>query len=80
MARQRVGTAGLVRPDPQAALLDAMTDDEVLDALGPSWEHIKGRLPARADLVTSMADETAALIARALARHGAPLRRAWWAA
>jgi len=66
--------------DPQAALLDVLHDQEVLDVLGPSWETIKRRLPPRADLAAQIADETAALVTRALARHGAPLQRAWWAA
>ena len=29
-----------LRPDPQAALIDAMSDDEALDALGPSWAEM----------------------------------------
>src|SRR5438105_15590382 len=35
-----------VRPDPQWSLLDAMTEAEVLDMLGPSWSSMspKARL------------------------------------
>jgi len=69
-----------VTDDPQAALLDAMTDEEVLDVLGPSWETVKRRLRPCADLAAQIENETATLVTRALARHGAPPRRAWWAA
>src|SRR2546428_3011817 len=34
-------------PDPQAKLLDGLTDDQVLDALGPDWSRMSPAARAR---------------------------------
>jgi hypothetical protein len=34
------GPVSAPKPDPQAKLIDAMSEDETLDALGPSWSEL----------------------------------------
>ena len=55
--------------DPQVALLDAMTDEEVLDTLGPSWEKM------------SAAERHAYQFPRCqVPRENRTSRRRWWEA